>query len=180
MLKYKFAIVFSACFATSLFAQDLDSDAVWRIPQKTVVRGDEAYVLGFDTLAGYKYTIVDAGTGASAAEIEAAKEDDQVPDWVRFYDDKRVLLTGYMLPLAIEDGLAKKFIMMKDINTCCYGSTPSMNDYAIVTMKGKGVKTIQDIPVEIVGDFAVDQNYQDGYVVSLYLVDGEAFLGEKN
>lgn len=179
MLNYKCAIVFSAFLAAGLSAQDLDSDAVWRVPQKTEIRGDEAYVLGFDILAAYKYTIVDAGTGASEAEIEAAKTNDQVPDWVRFYADKRVLLTGYMLPLAIEDGLAKKFIMMKDVNTCCYGSTPSMNDYAIVTMKEKGVSMIQDIPVEVVGDFKIEQNYQGGYVVSLYLMDGEAFLGEK-
>lgn len=179
MVFKKIAFSFASVLVASGYAQDSDAEGVGRVPRQTAVAGDEAYILGFDILAGYKYTIVDLGTGATEAEIEEAKRDDQVPSWVRFYDDKRVVLTGYMLPLEIEGGLSKRFIMMKDINTCCYGSTPSMNDYAIVTMKGKGVKTVQDVPVEIVGDFVIDQNYQDGYVVSLYLVDGEAFLGEK-
>jgi hypothetical protein len=143
------------------------------------VAGESFPSLGFNFLAGYKYEIVDVGTGASAAEIEAAMKRDQVPPEVRAYDGRKVLLTGYLLPLQIEKGLSRKFILMKDVNTCCYGATPSMNDYVIVTMKGAGVKIVQDEPTQLTGTLRIEQKYENGYVVGLYALEGDVFLGVK-
>lgn len=149
------------------------------MPAPTMVRvaGEELPSVGFDLLAGYPFTIVDAGTGATPAEIEAAKQNDQVPPEVRALHGRRLLLTGYMLPLKIEKGLSKSFILMKDVNTCCYGATPSMNDYIIVTMKGAGVEVTQDVPVQLTGTLSIAQTFDAGYIVSLYTVEGERFLG---
>lgn len=149
------------------------------VPALVRVAGEELPALGFDFLAGYPYTIVDLGTGASAAEIEAAMQTDQVPEHVRAFDGRRVLLTGYLLPLQVENGVSKKFILMKDVTTCCYGATPSMNDYVIVTMKGAGVKIVQDVPTQLTGVLRIEQKYDEGYVVSLYTMEGENFLGVK-
>jgi hypothetical protein len=148
-------------------------------PRKITVDGAEIYSVGFDKLAAFPYTIVDEGTGATPEEIKAAMEKDQVPDWIRLYHGQRVLLTGYLMPLTIENGLTKKFVIMKDVNTCCYGSTPNMNDYVVVTMKGAGITPVQDVPVELVGTFRVDQKYDGGYIVSLFVLDGEKFRGAK-
>ena len=147
--------------------------------RKITVDGAEIYSVGFDKLAAFPYTIVDEGTGATPEEIKAAMEKDQVPDWIRLYHGQRVLLTGYLMPLTIENGLTKKFVIMKDVNTCCYGSTPNMNDYVVVTMKGAGITPVQDVPVELVGTFRVDQKYDGGYIVSLFVLDGEKFRGAK-
>jgi len=151
-----------------------------RTPTKLTVDGAELYGLGFDKLSSFNYTIVDAGTGATPEEIAAAEKRDQVPPWLYFYQDKRVVLTGYLMPLQLENGLAKKFVMMKDVTTCCYGAVPGMNDYVIVTMKGEGVKAVQDVPVELIGVFHVAQKYENGFVTSLYQMDGEKFVGPKN
>ena len=148
-------------------------------PRKITVDGAEIYSVGFDKLAAFPYTIVDEGTGATPEEIKAAMEKDQVPDWIRLYHGQRVLLTGYLMPLTIENGLTKKFVIMKDVNTCCYGSTPNMNDYVVVTMKGAGITPVQDVSVELVGTFRVDQKYDGGYIVSLFVLDGEKFRGAK-
>lgn len=149
-------------------------------PKMVRVSGEELPALGFDFLAGYKYKTVDVGTGATPAEIEAAKKVDQVPAKVRAYDGQRVLLTGYMLPLTMTGGRSLKFVLMKDVNTCCYGATPSMNDYITVTMKpGAGASVFQDVPVQVTGTLHIKQVYDGGYVVSLYTLEGERFLGEK-
>ena len=153
--------------------------AVDTTPRKVTIDGAEIYSVGFDKLAAFPYTIVDEGTGATPEEIKAAMEKDQVPDWIRLYHGQRVLLTGYLMPLSIENGLTKKFVIMKDVNTCCYGSTPNMNDYVVVTMKGAGITPVQDVPVELVGTFRVDQKYDGGYIVSLFVLDGEKFRGAK-
>ncbi len=150
-----------------------------RAPVTIKIDGGEVYALGFDQLSSFDYTIVDAGTGATAEQIAAAQKRDQVPAWLYFYQDRRVLLTGYVMPLQFENGLSKKLILMKDVTTCCYGAVPNMNDYVIVTMKGEGVKAVQDVPVAIVGVFHVEQKYENGFVTSLFQFTGEKFLGPK-
>lgn len=146
-------------------------------PRKVVVDGVSMFSLGFDKLSSFVYTLVDAGTGATPEQIAEHMKKDQVPAWLREYDNQRVRFTGYMMPLEMQKGRAKKFVMMRDVNTCCYGAVPSMNDYVVVTMAGEGVEAVQDVPVDLVGVFHIDHRYEEGYVVSLFTMDGEKFLG---
>lgn len=146
-------------------------------PTTVRIGGEEIRALGFDLLSAFPYVIADAGTGASPEAIQAARATDQVPAWIRTLDRQRVVLTGFLMPLTFEGGLSTKFILMKDLNTCCYGAVPNMNDYVIVTMKGKGISPVQDIPVRLVGTFRIDEKYEDNYLVSLFVMEGENFLG---
>ena len=148
-------------------------------PSKVTVDGREVFSLGFDKLSSFSYQLVDAGTGATPEQIAEHVKKDQVPPWIHVYDNQRVLLTGYMMPLQIENGRSKKFVMMRDVTTCCYGAVPNMNDYLVVTMKDKGIEVVQDVPVELLGTFRIDQKYEGGYVVSLFVMEGEKFMGAK-
>jgi hypothetical protein len=163
---------------TSLRAQTASAATQAEAPS-VVIDGQNAYALGFDRLAAFEYTIVDSATGATPEEVEVAKKRDQVPAWIKIYQDKRIALTGYMMPLKIENGLTKKLIMMRDITTCCYGNVPNMNEYVVVSMQGEGVKAIQDVPVVLVGILRIAEKYENGYIVSLFQMDGEKFLGPK-
>lgn len=145
----------------------------------TMLAGEEVVVLGFDILSSFPYKIVDQGTGATKEEIEQARKQGQIPASIQSYNGTKVALTGFMLPLKMVAGLAQKFVLMKDVNTCCYGATPSLNDYVIVTMKGPGIKVVQDVPVVVIGNLQVAEKYDGGYAVSLYELEGTKFLGEK-
>lgn len=146
---------------------------------KARLDGEEVFAVGFDKLAAFEYVVTDAATGASEAEMAEARKRDQIPPWIRVYDKKRVALTGYMMPLKVENGVCSKLIMMRDITTCCFGNVPYMNEYVIVTMKGPGIKVIQDIPVVLTGVFKIFETYEAGYLTSIYQMDGEKFLGPK-
>ncbi len=135
--------------------------------------------IGFDRLSGFPYTIVDAGTGATTEQIAAAQKNDQLPAAIRALDGRRVAVTGFMLPVQMENGRARKLVLMRDVTTCCYGATPNMNDYVVVTMRGEGIKAVQDIPVVLIGVLHVAQTYENGYLVSLYTLDGEEYLGPR-
>jgi hypothetical protein len=165
--------------ATLLTATANTTPAALRETTKTRIDGAEMYAVGFDKLSAFEYKIVDAGTGATPEEIEAARKIDKVPAWIKVYHDQRVALTGYLMPLQVEKGKAKKFVMMKDVNTCCYGAVPNMNDYVVVTMKGEGVTAVQDVPVVLVGIFKIEEKYDGGYVTALFSMDGEKLLGPK-
>jgi hypothetical protein len=148
-----------------------------REPVMTKIAGESAWVLGFDKLSSFPYTIVDAGTGATPEQIAEAQKRDQVPAWLRRYHDQRVVLTGYMMPLQVENGRSKKFVMMKDVTTCCYGAVPNMNDYVVVSMKGDGVTAVQDVPVLLIGVLKIEEKYEGGYITALFSMEGEKFLG---
>lgn len=148
-------------------------------PVMAQIDGQELYAVGFENLAAFDYDLVDAATGASEEEIEVSRKRDQIPAWIRLYDQKRIALTGYMLPLQVQDGLTTKLIMMRDITTCCFGNVPNMNEFVIVTMKSGGVKAIQDVPVVMTGVFRIAEKYEGGYLTSIFQLDGEKFLGPK-
>jgi hypothetical protein len=162
-----------------LVALPLAGETAGPARRTTLVGGEQVFDLGFDQLASFPYKIVDQGTGATKEQIEAAQKTNQIPASIQSYSGTRVALTGYMLPLKMSGGLAQKFVLMKDVNTCCYGATPNLNDYVIVTMKGAGIKVTQDVPVVVIGTLQVAQKYEGGYVVSLYELEGTKFLGEK-
>jgi hypothetical protein len=148
-------------------------------PVAVKIDGQDLFAIGFDKLAAFEYVVTDAATGASEAEIAAAMQKDQIPPWARFYDGKKVALTGFLMPLKLEGGLTTKFIMMRDITTCCYGNVPNMNEYVIVSMAGSGIKPIQDVPVVLTGTFRISEKYENGYLSSIFQMDGEKFLGPK-
>jgi hypothetical protein len=148
-------------------------------PRSITVGSETALDVGFEHLASFPYVVTDAGTGATPAQIEGARRRDQVPPVVRALDGKRVTLSGYMLPLQMEKGRAKKFVLMRDVSTCCFGATPNMNDYVVVTMKGEGVPAVPDIPTAFLGVLHIGERYEGGYLVSLYDFDAEKSLGPR-
>jgi hypothetical protein len=108
------AAVFAGATVFALGARAALPEVAASEPPHVRVAGVELPSLGFNLLAGYPFRIVDIGTGATAADIELAKRNDQVPATVRVYDGRRVVLTGFLLPLQVEGGgLTKKFILMK-------------------------------------------------------------------
>jgi hypothetical protein len=147
-------------------------------PRSIVLEGEHLLEVGFEQLASFPYTIVDAGTGATPAEIEAARKRDQVPATIRALDQKRVAITGFALPLQLENGRAKKLFLMRDVSTCCFGATPNTNDYVVVTMK-EGAKTVADIPIVLVGTLRIGERYEGGYLVSLYELEDAKYLGPR-
>jgi hypothetical protein len=54
-----------------------------------------------------------------------------------------------------------------------------MNDYVVVEMRGKGIAPVQDVPVELIGTFRIEEKFESDYQVSLFVIEGENFLGAK-
>ena len=180
-MKSTFSIFSYTCTALllSVASSGAHADAAPERPVKVAVEGEQMYAVGFDKLAAFEYTVVDAATGASEEEMKTARTRDQIPGWVRTYDKQKVALTGFMLPLVVENGLVRKLIMMRDITTCCFGNVPNMNEYVIVTMKGPPIKALQDVPVVLTGVFKINEVYEGGYLTSIFQMDGDKFLGPK-
>jgi hypothetical protein len=125
-----------------------------------------ALALGFDKLASYEFVAPEDPAKSAAAEA-------QIPARVREFNDKKVLVTGFMLPVKMDKGLVTEFLLVKDPMMCCYGVMPKVNEWVVVRMVGPGVPPLMDVPITFEGTLAVGQLYEGGYLTGLYLLKGD-------
>ena len=126
--------------------------------------------VGFDRLAAFSYT---------PPETETAKPTDQIPEKIRALDQKKVAVTGFMLPTKMDKGLVTEFLLVKDPMMCCYGVMPRINEWIVVKMVGGGVKPLMDIPITFEGKLKVGEMFENGYLTGLYLLEGEKMAAVK-
>jgi hypothetical protein len=137
------------------------------VPTKTT--GDYLEV-GFDQLAGYTFEVPEGVQPTNAVETKAAG---QIPVEVKAFDQKKVAVKGFMLPLKVDDGVVTEMLIMKDQSMCCYGSVPRINDWVSVKMKNGGVKSVMDQPVTLYGKLKVGEMLENGYLVGIYQMEGD-------
>ena len=82
------------------------------------------------------------------------------------------IVTGYMLPTRMAEGLVTEFLLVKDPAMCCYGAVPNMNEWVVVKMT-KGVRPLMDVPISFSGEFKVGALFENGYMTGIYLLEGE-------
>ncbi len=140
--------------------------------------GSDGYEkVGFDRLASYTY---------NAPEVDPAKPDvpppsgeAQIPDKIKALNRQKVAVTGFMLPVKMDGGLVKEFLLVKDPMLCCYGVMPKLNEWVVVKMVGAGVKPLMDVPITFEGRLKVGEMYENGYLTGLYLLEGDRMAETK-
>jgi len=143
---------------------------------------DEFVALGFDRLAAFNFELSEellAGktNETVSASASAKTANDQIPESVKAYDQKRIALKGFMLPLRVEAGHVTELLMMRDQSVCCFGAVPKINEWVSVKMVGQGVKPIMDQAVTLFGTLHVGEMRENGYLVGIYRMDGERMSG---
>jgi hypothetical protein len=119
--------------------------------------------VGFDRLAAFDYTPPESETAVK----------DQIPEKIKALDQKKVAVTGFMLPTKMEKGLVKEFLLVKDAMMCCYGAMPKVNEWVVVKMNGAGVKALMDMPITFEGKLRVGEMFENGYLTGVYLLEGD-------
>lgn len=127
--------------------------------------------VGFDRLASFTFTPADSDP--TKPEIPPPSGASQIPDVIKALDQQKVSVTGFMLPVKMEGGLVKEFLLVKDPMMCCYGVMPKINEWIVVKMVGSGVKPLMDIPITFEGKLRVGEMYENGYLTGLYLLEGD-------
>jgi Uncharacterized protein conserved in bacteria len=132
-------------------------------------------VLGFDRLASFKFVAPPFDPDADANKPPPTGEE-QIPAEVKAWSGKKAIVTGYMLPTRMAEGLVTEFLLVKDPAMCCYGTVPNMNEWVVVKM-AKGVRPLMDVPIAFHGEFKVGAMFENGYMTGIYLLEGEK-MGE--
>ena len=133
--------------------------------------------LGFNWLGAYKFV---APVFDPAADQKATPPtgEEQIPAEVKAWNGRKAIVTGFMLPTKMANGLVTEFLLVKDPMMCCYGVVPNMNEWVVVHM-GKGVKPLMDVPISFYGQLKVGAMFENGYMTGIYLLEGEGEKGGK-
>lgn len=133
---------------------------------------DGLILVEFDQLAGFEYVVDE-----DAAPSKATKSADQIPRAIRELDGREVGVRGFMLPIRMEGGLVREFLLMRDQSMCCFGVIPKINEWVAVTMSGRGVRAMMDQPVTVFGTLRVGEVYEHGVLGGIYRMEGEELAG---
>ena len=128
--------------------------------------------LGFNLLAAYHFTPPDFDPAADP-KAPPRGGDEQIPASVKAWSGKKAIVTGFMLPVKMQDGLVTEFLLVKDPMMCCYGVVPNMNEWVVVRMVKGGVKPLMDMPISFYGTLHVGGMFENGYMTGVYLLEGE-------
>lgn len=97
------------------------------------------------------------------------------PDRIRDQEGPDKALVGYMIALAYERGPGgvSEFMLVKDLESCCFGGAPRPDEWIDVQMADGGtVEYVQYLPVVVRGELSVGRVDDDGYTAGVYSMKG--------
>src|SRR5581483_4136138 len=174
MKTFRLSLFVLACAGLALVARAVDAtNKADAVPAPQLENG---YLkLGFDQLAGYTFTPPQFDPAANP-NAKPPTGEEQIPAQVKSWSGKKVMVTGYMVPVKMEKGLVTEFLLMRNTMACCFGAVPNMNEWVIVKMK-KGVPPLMDVPVPFYGELKVGAMFENGYMTGLYELEADK-MGE--
>lgn len=132
--------------------------------------------VGFELLAAFNYQAPEYTGAAPSKDAEKPKSPSQIPDYVKALDQKKIAVTGFMLPTKFKDGRVTELLLMKDQSGCCFGAMPRINEWIIVRMNNGGVPPLMDVPLTFIGTLKVGEVFEEGYLSGVYQLDGDKMI----
>ena len=127
--------------------------------------------LGYDKLSSFKYDVYEVYSETNSGRA-LLKSDDVIPPRVKAYDGKRVVVTGFVLPLRTQRGLVTEFLLLRDQGSCCFGPRAQINHFIRVKYT-PGFKHGAAVPWKVLGTIRVGEVFIQGYLTGIYQMDAE-------
>lgn len=105
---------------------------------------------------------------------EKSASANMLPETIRSVAGQQVQVTGYMLPLVMENGRARQLLLMRNTMACCYGQSPAANEYLVVKTPPPGLPVTQDVPVALQGTLRIEPVLLGGTLVEYFHLDNAA------
>ena len=137
----------------------------------------EGYLpVSFGLLAGFEFdlrpeVVRDAATPAGPDPGLA-----QVPPGVRALDTRKIAISGFLLPMLMDEGRAVEFLLMRDQTLCCFGRVPRINEWISVRASGRGARPRMDVPLTVCGTFRLSAQRESGTLIGLYQMEAEKLI----
>lgn len=135
--------------------------------------------VSFAYLSSFEYDVPDPFTLKGMKEEEISKLSEQIPDYIKRLDSKKIAVKGFMVPIDVEGEGVKSFILTYSQMMCCFGQMPWYNEWVYVEMTdGKPASFYNDTPITVSGTLDVGEEIEDGFVISLYRMKAENVIAD--
>jgi hypothetical protein len=131
----------------------------------------------FETLASYTFNVPDM-TATNHPSVSQAEK--QIPAAIKNLDGKTVRIRGFMMPVKELQGKTTEFLITRSQPSCCFSGATEITEFVTVKVPGKGFDTLMDDPITIQGTLHVGAITDSGFIVGLYLLDGEKLIAPGN
>ncbi len=162
-------IVFAAVMITagSLLAS-ANANPV-EMSSEELVQDKNGYLqVSFKYLGSYKYFL------PTEEEIEKKEFKDQVPQFIKDLNGKKIVIEGFLMVSEFEDKKLKKLLLFSSYLGCCFGNIPGMNEWIYVDMeKAQKMKFFHGMLIKVYGTFEVGETLDWDKGISLYRMKGD-------
>ena len=77
------------------------------------------------------------------------------------------------MPVALEDGRTREFLLLRTQSACCFGLVPRVNELIIVKVPAPGVVPKPDVPVVVGGRLELKWIGAAGQLTAIYEIAGD-------
>lgn len=138
--------------------------------------------LGYETidiniLADFYYD----ESGASSGKAQPSPASEIFPEKVLNLNGRKIALTGFIMPVKIDDqGYVEEFALNGNYDMCFFGAPSRMNQWVHVKMLGGAKAKFSHSPITVMGTLEVGERVENGFVVSLYRLNGDKATTRSN
>ncbi len=126
--------------------------------------------VGFDFLADYDFGTLDWSGGNQSNKFIADQLEQIIPQPIKALDKQPVAITGFVLPVESTDERIDSFLLLRDLQMCCFGTLPELNEWVYVEVPQDltAKNLISDTPIVVSGTFEVKPRFKDDFLLAIY------------
>ena len=165
-----FTFFFLVLILSLIFSYGVHPTKTSEINQQFQPVTKECQSISFDILADYDFGTLDWSGGSQSNQFIANQIEQIIPESIKALDNQQVSVTGFVLPVETDGERIDSFLLLRDLQMCCYGTLPELNEWIYVEVPNhlEAKNLISDTPIKVRGTLQVEPRFKDDFLLSIY------------
>ena len=165
-----FTFFFFVLILSLIFSYGVHPTKTSEINQQFQPVTKECQSISFDILADYDFGTLDWSGGSQSNQFIATQIEQIIPESIKALDNQQVSVTGFVLPIETDGERIDSFLLLRDLQMCCYGTLPELNEWIYVQVPNhlEAKNLISDTPIKVRGTLQVEPRFKDDFLLSIY------------
>ena len=165
-----FTFFFLVLILSLIFSYGVHPTKTSEINQQFQPVSKEYQSISFDILADYDFGTLDWSGGSQSNQFIATQIEQIIPESIKALDNQQISVTGFVLPIETDGDRIDSFLLLRDLQMCCYGTLPELNEWIYVEVPNhlEAKNLISDTPIKVRGTLQVEPRFKDDFLLSIY------------
>ena len=165
-----FTFFFLVLILSLIFSYGVHPTKTSEINQQFQSVTKECQSISFDILADYDFGTLDWSGGSQSNQFIATQIEQIIPESIKALDNQQISVTGFVLPIETDGERIDSFLLLRDLQMCCYGTLPELNEWIYVEVPNhlEAKNLISDTPIKVMGTLQVEPRFKDDFLLSIY------------